>query len=68
MRACALEDYGNQATYVQEVTALRPSHVLEGGIAGGGEGLAQTVVTDSEAFSFGAGHPYPWAMTVETSA
>jgi uncharacterized protein YukE len=58
-RALALEGYANRATYVQEVTVLHPSTVLEGGIAGGAEGVGQTVVTDSGAFEFGVGHPYP---------
>jgi hypothetical protein len=35
------------------------SQVLEGSVAGGGKGIVQTVITDSEAFEFSPGHAYP---------
>ena len=59
VKGLALEDYGNQATYVQEVTVRQQSLVLEGRIAGGGKGIGQTVITDPAAFEFGPAHPYP---------
>src|SRR5213082_2066231 len=52
VKSLALEGYGNPATYVQNVTALRPSLVLEGRIAGGAEGITQTVVMDPGGFQF----------------
>ncbi|NNN21349.1 MAG: hypothetical protein HKL80_05020 [Acidimicrobiales bacterium] len=49
---------GNNAAYRQVVTAIAPTTVLEGGIAGGGEGITQTLVLDQNAFYFGTGAPY----------
>jgi len=56
--ALALHGFPNRATHVQEVTVVHPSLVLEGGIADGGDGIVQTVLTDSDAFEFSKGVPY----------
>jgi hypothetical protein len=50
--------YGNDAKYRQLVTAVQPTSVLEGGIAGGDAGISQTLILNSKAFSFGTGVEY----------
>ena len=54
----ALGPYNNTASLVQTVTAVNPTLVLEGGIAGGGAGIQQTLIVDRSAFEFGTGVEY----------
>jgi hypothetical protein len=53
--ALALDPARNRATYVQVVTAIRPTAVLEGGIFDGWPGVTQTVIAERDAFEFALG-------------
>jgi len=45
--------------YTGDPASSGPSLVLDGRIAGGAEGITQTVVIDPGALQFSAGQPYP---------
>ncbi len=53
--ALYLSPYGNSATFIQTVTATKSSIVLEGGVAYGGKGINQALMTNRDAFSISAG-------------
>jgi hypothetical protein len=53
-----LEKYNNFASLRQDVTSIKRSLVLEGGIKNGGTDITQTLITNRKAFTFGLGQPY----------
>ena len=53
-----LEEYGNAASYIQEVAVTKPTIIFQGGIVNGGQGASQFLITNQSDFSFGAGVLY----------